>query len=149
MHYSTHLSRKLLCHTHFRNLVTSPAFASLPPSLSVAPSAPETASSSFLRLHFLCFSETPQSLMSLRGGAAIRGRHKWKYFQITSSRVSAANEQKSLQTDNRQSGKKICFKGEISFLLLLGFASFFSYISYSLQWHLLVAAVTMVLELIG
>lgn len=92
----------------------------------------------------------PQSLMSSRGGAAIPGGEKWKYFQTRSPSQSKCCKWTKEPSNWQFLGwERTYFKGEISFLLLLRFASFSLTFSHSLQWHLLVAMVTMVPEVMG
>ena len=88
----------------------------------------------FIRWQFLSSAETPQRLMSSRGGAAIPGGEKWKYFQTRSPSQSKCCK-RTKEPSNRQflGWERIYFKGEISFLLLLRFASFSLTFSHSLQ----------------
>lgn len=138
----------MICHTQFCDLITFPPFSPVP--TRVAPWAPEQVSSSFYQtLQLTCFGETPQSLTSLRREAVIPGRDKWKYFQTMSCSQSKCCKRTKESSNWQSSGwERTHFKGEISFLLLLGFASFSLTFSHSLQWHLLVAMITMVAELL-
>lgn len=112
--------QKMICHTQFCNLITFPRLHPSPPL------APEQVSSSFYQTRqFRSSAETPRSLMSLRGGAAIPGGDKWKYFQTRNPSQSKRCKWTKEPLDWRFWGwEKTHFKGEISFLLLLRFTSF-------------------------
>lgn len=112
--------QKMICHTQFCSLITFPRLHPTPSS------APEQVSSSFYQTRqFPSSAETPRSLMSLQGGAAISGGDKWKYFQTRNPSQSQCCKRTKEPSDWQFWGwERTHFKGEISFLLLLRFTSF-------------------------
>lgn len=122
----------------------------IPPIAPQPPLAPEQVSSSFYQTRqFRSSAETPRSLMSLRGGAAIPGGDKWKYFQTRNPSQSKRCKWTKTPLDWRfEGGKKHTLRVRFHFYYFWDLLHF-SDISHSLQWHLLVTTVTMVPEVMG